>query len=365
MARAGIYKWDVKEARDRLIRDGKHPSIDAVRAALGDTGSKSTIHRHLKELEQEEAGSSKLAVSDALQTLVGQLAERLQQEGRVQVEAATARFDAERAMLNEQLQRASQEGQTLRTQLGRAEIALVDEKEARAGVERELLAESTRGVQLTEQVEGQERRLADHAAHQRSLEEKHEHFRAAAKEQRDQEQRRHEQQVQQLQAEVRQLNSTLTEKLALLSQVSNSAAALTAEVGALRAQLVERRTNHERAEEALVKARATISAADAHRQTLDTQLQEARVIEKGLRKRIDLDVSRVRDLELSAARAEALLGTPPGRHIGVILAALLEAERSRSTSLAAELVEARAATKQASSAQPSDTKAVTDTPEAS
>jgi len=356
MARAGIYKWDVKEARDRLIRDGKHPSIDAVRAALGDTGSKSTIHRHLKELEQEEAGSSKLAVSDALQTLVGQLAERLQQEGRVQVEAATARFDAERAMLNEQLQRASQEGQTLRTQLGRAEIALVDEKEARAGVERELLAESTRGVQLTEQVEGQERRLADHAAHQRSLEEKHEqarqaleHFRAAAKEQRDQEQRRHEQQVQQLQAEVRQLNSTLTEKLALLSQVSNSAAALTAEVGALRAQLVERRTNHERAEEALVKARATISAADAHRQTLDTQLQEARVIEKGLRKRIDLDVSRVRDLELSAARAEALL----------------EAERSRSTSLAAELVEARAATKQASSAQPSDTKAVTDTPEAS
>jgi len=37
MARTGVYKWDVKEARDRLVKEGKHPSIDAVRAALGVT----------------------------------------------------------------------------------------------------------------------------------------------------------------------------------------------------------------------------------------------------------------------------------------------------------------------------------------
>ncbi|WP_425612332.1 DNA-binding protein [Xanthomonas translucens] len=32
------------------VQQGKHPSVDAVRVALGNTGSKTTIHRYLKEL---------------------------------------------------------------------------------------------------------------------------------------------------------------------------------------------------------------------------------------------------------------------------------------------------------------------------
>ena len=53
MARAGLYKTEVQTARDSLIAQGKHPSVDAVRVALGNTGSKSTIHRYLKELEAD------------------------------------------------------------------------------------------------------------------------------------------------------------------------------------------------------------------------------------------------------------------------------------------------------------------------
>ena len=48
MARAGLYKTEVQKARDSLIAQGKHPSVDAIRVALGNTGSKSTIHRYLK-----------------------------------------------------------------------------------------------------------------------------------------------------------------------------------------------------------------------------------------------------------------------------------------------------------------------------
>lgn len=55
MARSGLYKSDVKKARDALIAHGKHPSVDAVRIALGNTGSKTTIHKYLKELEAEDA----------------------------------------------------------------------------------------------------------------------------------------------------------------------------------------------------------------------------------------------------------------------------------------------------------------------
>ena len=35
MARAGLYKGDVQKARDALLAQGKKPSVDAVRVALG------------------------------------------------------------------------------------------------------------------------------------------------------------------------------------------------------------------------------------------------------------------------------------------------------------------------------------------
>ena len=50
MARAGIYKSEVLRARDKLRATGRNPSIDAVREELG-SGSKTTIHRYLKEIE--------------------------------------------------------------------------------------------------------------------------------------------------------------------------------------------------------------------------------------------------------------------------------------------------------------------------
>jgi len=54
MARSGIDKQCVKQARQALIARGENPSIDAVRVELGNTGSKTTIHRYLRELEAED-----------------------------------------------------------------------------------------------------------------------------------------------------------------------------------------------------------------------------------------------------------------------------------------------------------------------
>lgn len=85
MARAGVYFSDVKRARDALVADGRHPSIDAVSAALGNTGSKTTIHKYLREIKAEEGGQ-KASVSDAIQALVTQLADQLQGEAATEVE---------------------------------------------------------------------------------------------------------------------------------------------------------------------------------------------------------------------------------------------------------------------------------------
>ncbi|MFX7906656.1 DNA-binding protein, partial [Acinetobacter baumannii] len=84
MARAGLSRIDIKRARDSLLAQGQHPSIDAIRIALGNTGSKTTIHRYLKELEEEEGVALKRAgtTSDAILDLVGRLAARLHEEAQ-------------------------------------------------------------------------------------------------------------------------------------------------------------------------------------------------------------------------------------------------------------------------------------------
>ena len=52
MARGGIYKSEVVRARQRLLALGRNPTIDAIRLELGNTGSKATIHRYIKEIEE-------------------------------------------------------------------------------------------------------------------------------------------------------------------------------------------------------------------------------------------------------------------------------------------------------------------------
>ena len=76
MARAGIYKSEVLRARDRLLSQGMHPSIDSIRVELGNTGSKTTISRYLKEIEEEEGGQTTgtVAVSESISELVSRLA---------------------------------------------------------------------------------------------------------------------------------------------------------------------------------------------------------------------------------------------------------------------------------------------------
>jgi hypothetical protein len=93
MSRTGLTKSQVRTCRDQLLAQGRYPSVDAVRLALGNTGSKSTIHRYLKELGEEDAGSGaqRKDTARALHDIVEQLADRLHgdaQERIRQLEAA-------------------------------------------------------------------------------------------------------------------------------------------------------------------------------------------------------------------------------------------------------------------------------------
>jgi hypothetical protein len=83
MSRTGLSKQQVKKARDTLLAQEKYPSVDAVRIELGNTGSKSTIHKYLKELEEEDEDViTQPSISETLQNLVQRLSEQLHQEAQ-------------------------------------------------------------------------------------------------------------------------------------------------------------------------------------------------------------------------------------------------------------------------------------------
>ncbi|KVC84272.1 DNA-binding protein [Burkholderia ubonensis] len=287
MARAGLTRVDVKRARDSLIAQGLHASIDAIRVALGNTGSKTTIHRYLKELEEEEGATPTRAasLSDAIQDLVARLAARLHEEAQVRVDQEAAATAAQRQQAQAEIAKLTGELAALQAQLADATAALSSEQEAHAETH---LAAQQRAIdieRLSQQVHDRTVRLAEHKSFRQSLEEKlkhaHEaleHYRTASREQREQEARRHEAQVQQLQAELRQVNQTAIVKQNEITELNKDNARLVAESGAASKSLREARAHGEQLREALDRMRVDHvhleTERDALRATAGVQAEE-------------------------------------------------------------------------------------------
>ncbi|MGK8198515.1 DNA-binding protein [Burkholderia cepacia] len=134
MARAGLTRTEVKRARDSLIAQGQHASVDAIRVALGNTGSKTTIHRYLKELEEAEGASlmRMASLSDAIQDLVARLAARLHEEAQARVDQHAAAAAAQRQQAQAEIAKLNGELAALRAHLTNATAALSSEQDAHA-----------------------------------------------------------------------------------------------------------------------------------------------------------------------------------------------------------------------------------------
>lgn len=284
MARAGIYKSEVKKARDALLAQGRNPSIDAVRAELGNTGSKTTIHRYLRELEEEEGAGfgKKIAVSEALQDLVDRLAARLHEEAEERISEVRDEYTRQIANRDETIAAQKREIEEFGMKLQRTEAALHTEQVTHETTRQTLQALTVTKAQLDQQVSDFKDRLAENDAHLQSLEEKHqharealEHYRQAAKEQREQEQRRHEHQVQQLQAEARTLNQTLIVKQHELTQLHQETGRISAELIAMRAELRRVELENEKSDKERGALQHQVSSLEATKATLTERLQQA------------------------------------------------------------------------------------------
>jgi chromosome segregation ATPase len=221
MARGGINKALVQKARQALLAKGLYPSIDAVRVELGNTGSKTTISRYLKEIESFDPRppSSRERMGEELSAMVESLLNRLMEEGDESIEQARSAFDLQRVALEGQIANLQAELTAARRQLDAQQAAIQTQTADLQTTKSSLQAELTRNAGLSQGCTDLEALVGDRDKQIESLEEKHvhargalEHYRESVKEQRDQDQRRHEAQLHESHVEQRKLRESLAVK---------------------------------------------------------------------------------------------------------------------------------------------------------
>ncbi|WP_445576981.1 DNA-binding protein [Pseudomonas sp. E141] len=236
MARSGVNKAIVRGARDALLAREQRPSIEAIRAELGHTGSKTTIQRFLKELINEEPHPSKVSLSEELMTLIGSLAQRLANEAQQAVVADRARLERQQAAYQHQreVEQARQDELQKSKDYVLAELLalreehrqLNDQMQHSEGERQRLLAIESHHLQLLEERASQLRSLEEQRAHARDglL-----HFREQARQQRQDEASRYESTVALLRQELRSLQEQLLVKQDELGLVYRDLERLSAE----------------------------------------------------------------------------------------------------------------------------------------
>lgn len=229
MSRSGLTKSKVKQARDILISQNRYPSVDAVRIELGNTGSKSTIHKYLKELEEdkEQGIGQNLSISETIQNLTIRLAEQLHIEANAEIEKVK-----EINQINEE--RFKKEIEALRNELNQTKVVLqerdntVNEQQRindilKITLDQEVIAKNRmeqQVVNLTESLEQNKEYLSNLEEKFKHAQQSLDHYRESVKEQRQQDLRRFDHQVQSLQAETRQLQQTIVVKQDKLNELS-------------------------------------------------------------------------------------------------------------------------------------------------
>ncbi len=314
MARSGVNKAIVRGARDALLAREQRPSIEAVRAELGHTGSKTTIQRFLKELINEEPHPPQLSLSEELIALITSLAHRLASEAQQAVVADRARLERQRNAYQHQrevdqarqdeLQKSKDyvlaEFQALREE----HRQLSDHFQHSEGERQRLLAIESHHLQLLQERASQLLALEEQRAHARDglL-----HFREQAKQQRQDEASRHESTVAQLRHELRSLQEQLLVKQEELSLVYRDLERISAEHAlserALRSRTQELNNQANEYQELQGKLHTTQAEAAFFQLQFSVMREKARHCVLDRRQ----DVRNLRTMSRQLAQLEALL----------------------------------------------------------
>lgn len=282
MARGGINLALVRKAREALVARGLNPSIDAIRIELGNTGSKTTIQRYLKEIEAHDPrpSASPARLSDELTELVGKMLERLLEEGNEALAHERAAFDLERRAMKQEFSTLQSQLDQAKEETAKLQSALQTQDEELKTTHSTLQTEITRNARLSQSCTDLEVRVQEKDGQIQSLEQKHtharealEHYRASIKEQRDQDLSRHESQVYQMQQEVTVLQQTLMVKQEEISRLIRDNERFIAENRQHAREASQRREDLEAMRGDLGIANAATARAEGAKELLSQQLE--------------------------------------------------------------------------------------------
>lgn len=167
MARAGILYSQVAKAAAALAAAGSNPTVDTVRAALGGTGSKSTIAPMLKQWKTEHEGQAVAASTglpaDLLEA-VKAVHQRLEGAAQVQVEQLRAAHEQARQEAAQQMEAERAGARQLRAERGALAAELAQAKSALGHERDERQHAAVTIAALRAENDGLAQRLADRAA---------------------------------------------------------------------------------------------------------------------------------------------------------------------------------------------------------
>ncbi len=176
MARQGITYHQVAEAASQLCAEGKNPTVDHVREALGSTGSKSTIAPLLKQwkIEHQQAVTENdtgwpVELLQAMKSVYKKLQENVKQEleaacdeHRIALEGMTNQINALKAendvlstsniSLSTHLEQATDALATLKKKQEELNLNFVTLQSDHAGLQQRLLDRSTEIASLNQQL---------------------------------------------------------------------------------------------------------------------------------------------------------------------------------------------------------------------
>lgn len=288
MARTGILYSDVMKAAQIVAADGRNPTVDSVREALGSTGSKSTIAPLLKRWKEEFQGAGAVkteaglpaelmeamrGVYDKQQRDVAQQLETGMQQNRAELDAALERLkktETERLKLTEVRAALTQELRATQHALAQLKeehhfraVTLATLHSDNAGLTQRL---ADRG----EEIASLNRQLAQVRAQFDHYQEASATQRGEERAQSQQRENRLEQENAQLQQRLQGQQATLMQQDMRLAQLQAEQARLATEAAADRETLAAVRPERDQFEFQYLQAAAS---ADALLAKLDTALQ--------------------------------------------------------------------------------------------
>jgi chromosome segregation ATPase len=222
MARPGVTYLEVSNAAQQLVAAKKSPTIEAIRIALGGTGSNSTLGTHLRTWKASQDQTQQVATKE---NLPEELIATMKGLWSWVIDQSEEKILTIKQETQQDLAKLKQENQSLQQENGRWQQQHQQVKQERDGLAHEkatieqLLADAKieiatlteKHIGLEQQNQEKQARIYEMQRQNQQIQENLEHYRTSALEQRTVDQQRYEQQQRQFEQTIQQINQALAE----------------------------------------------------------------------------------------------------------------------------------------------------------